>query len=318
MAEFGRAYRGYMENRMRSEDFRVLEERILCASREKRREERQCAANRRSRFVKRALACICAVAVAGGTTWVYCTTVQRGKGGRLSLSVYSTGTEGVTPAVATQKSAGVRGFNFDGAERVTEFGRHRVVEDFTLDFSCRGENIKRLKYEISGGASFALSGSGGGRKDPYEYLPKEQTFSSFFAQPGDDLSRYRIHVEAPVSASEEARLMAEKNGALSAKESGASAPSHTVAELKINNRLNGTVISVTAALTDGTVKTVRYQLSAVKDYQKAVQAYSQKAKELERVYYTPNDADQKREKEYEQKLAELDRKTKFYCITELE
>ena len=323
MTDLHIAYQKHEENRMQGEDFQALETRILKASREKRMEESCRVLARHSHDVRSAVACVCAVAVAGGSALVYGAlqkgraAMASGQSGSLSLSVYAAGTEGVVPAVTAGNAAGVRGFNFVGAENVTDFSGRRVMEDFTFDFGCEGKNIKTLKYEIRGKAKFAVSGRGANHSNPYEYLPKEQTFSSFLAKQGDDLSSYRIHVAAPVTAEEEARLKAEKNGELNADESGVAAPSHTVAEVKINDVLNGTVVSVTASFNDGSVKTVRYQLSAVKDYLKVLQAYYDAAKELEKTYYAPNDADTKKEKEYEQRLDELNRNTKFYCITQL-
>lgn len=342
MTNLHSSYRKHMEEEMRGEDFQVLKERILMASREKRAEESLRAASRKRRVLRSAVACTCAVAVVVGSVFAYDAAKRNGAamtsgsdGNGLCLSAYAAGTKGsVTPAVPAKDAADVRGFNFNAAERITDFGHRRVLEDFTFDFSCRGKNIKTLKYEISGGTEFAVSGKDTNSSDgnPYKYLPKEKTFLSFIAKPGDDLSRYRIRAEASVTAEEEATLKAEKDGTLYSREeaaklkaranagedmSGMLSPCHTIAEVKINDVLNGTVISVTAAFADGTAKTARYQLSAVKDYLGTLRAFYKAGEQLEKTYYTKNGLDKSREKEYEDKRIELDRNTKFYCITEL-
>lgn len=339
MRDLREIYQNHMEEEMKGENFPALENKILAASHRKRAAHFSIPKN----VFRGAAVCACAAAVVLGSmlfTGSPGVTAPGNTTNDFGLTVYANAA--VTdkgPAVPAKNAETIKGFNFDGAENITDFGHQRVIQDFKFDLSCKGSNIKSLKYEISGGGKFVLSEHKSKGGNPYEELPQEEVFSSFTAKPSSDLTRYRIHVEAPITAKEEATLKAEKDGTLYTPEEAARikaranggedvsdilSPCETIMSVNINNVLNGTIVSITATFLDGSTQTARYQLSAVKDYLGAVRAHNKAQDSIEKAYYDVQTKDGFShsssgitEKERNRRFDELDKATKYYCITKL-
>ncbi len=236
MKNLHNAYKKHMENQMSEENFNELKSRILCASREARVQQSTAAtaAAHKNRPVyghpalRRVTACVCALAVVCGAVLV--SGMQNGSmpvqpsaagtvaashtnGNWFCLAVYAAGSDTKTVQAAGAKA--IKNFDFYSQENIVEFGKHRAITDFVFSMKCDGKNIRELKYEISGKPTFAISGNPkreGYPYNPYDYLPKEKTFTSFTAKPGDDLSKYRIHCVAEITPEEDALLKSIKDG----------------------------------------------------------------------------------------------------------
>jgi|GEM_PF-1609237 len=366
MKNLHNAYKKHMENQMSEENFNELKSRILCASRQARVQQSTAApaAAHKNRPVyghpalRRVTACVCALAVVCGAVLV--SGMQNGSmpvqpsaagtiaashtnGNWFCLAVYAAGSDTKTVQAAGAKA--IKNFDFYSQENIVEFGKHRAITDFVFSMKCDGKNIRELKYEISGKPTFAISGNPkreGYPYNPYDYLPKEKTFTSFTAKPGDDLSKYRIHCVAEITPEEDALLKSIKDGIRytrkEAEEIKARAnagedtsselgPDRTIQDVKINNVLDGTIISITAVFQDGTTQKARYQLNAAKDYLDKIRAWQVGGHQIEKKYEkasanfsTKEGAPKTKEQiEMEQECEKLDSRTldKLYYITEL-
>lgn len=369
MKNLHNAYKKHMENQMSEENFNELKSRILCASREARVQQSTAAtaAAHKNRPVyghpalRRVTACVCALAVVCGAVLV--SGMQNGSmpvqpsaagtvaashtnGNWFSLAAYAAGGDaGKNPAVSVKNAVGIKSTKLHCTEQIADFGHQRAISDFAFDLKCEGANIQELHYEISGKSTFVVSGNPqheGNPYNPYEYLPKEKPLTAFTVKPGEDLSQYRVHCIAPITAAEETLLKSIKDGIRytrkEAEEIKARAnagedtsselgPDRTIQDVKINNVLDGTIISITAVFQDGTTQKARYQLNAAKDYLDKIRAWQVGGHQIEKKYEkasanfsTKEVAPKTKEQiEMEQECEKLDSRTldKLYYITEL-
>ncbi|MCH4239363.1 MAG: hypothetical protein LKF71_03745 [Oscillospiraceae bacterium] len=360
-------YKKHMTKELEHEDFDALQTRIMRAARKKQTGSAKTYSRRR--VLRGAVAGACAFAVACGGIFIGSTVgvpQASNKAGRSAsaavqndnwfcLTAYAAGSKNVAvPAVAAKNIVGIKGMDFGGGENIADFGHQRVIEDFNFNLNCQGQNLKELKYTISGNTKFSISkskpdeGSTANFNNPYKYLPAEKTFSSFTAKPGEDLSKYRIHCVAPITAKEELALHSEKYGK---KPDGTA---YTPEEMKkiteqksiwvwdptlpaceeieqnrLNQHMSGTIISITATFNDGTFKTLRYQLSVAKDYLEGVRQLNKEDFELEKSFFAAPDANgvwrtkmtaltEKEKKDYNAALEKVGEDIPSpYCISEL-
>lgn len=359
-------YKKHMAEELEKENFDVLQTRIMRAARKKQTGSAKTCSHHR--VLRGAVAGACTFAVVCGVfvgSTAEAPKMSPKAGHSVSaaaqnnnwfcLTAYAAGSKNVAvPAVAAKNIVGIKGMDFGGGQKITDFGHQRVIEDFNFNLKCQGQNLKELKYTISGNTQFAISksipgeGSTANFNNPYKYLPAEKTFSSFTAKPGDDLSKYRIHCVAPITAKEELALHSEKYG--KKPDGTAYTPEEMekiieqksiwvwdptlpacveIEEKRLNQYMSGTIISITAIFNDGTSKTLRYQLSIAKNYLEGVRQLNKEDFELEKSFFAAPDANgvwrtkqtpltAKEKKDYEAALEKIGKDIpNSYCISEL-